>query len=101
MHANGVSVSAISSPTASDNAPAMNGPERRPNRFWNSDRIDAPVERTPGWITSMTIAAAGPTVQVARKPAEQDQHELAALRSVMPNCFAPKANIRTSSSSGS
>src|SRR6516165_6045154 len=29
----GVNVSAISNPTASDNAPAMNGPAANPNRF--------------------------------------------------------------------
>ena len=65
MQASGVSVRAVCSPTASDSIPAMNGPAARPNRFWNSDNIDAPVDRTPGWITSMTIAAAGPTVQLS------------------------------------
>ena len=46
----------------------MKGPAARPNRFWNRASTDAPVARMPGWITSITTAETGPTVQVIRKP---------------------------------
>ena len=55
-------------PEASDSTPTMKGPAARPNRFWNSASTEAPVARTPGWMTSITIADTGPTLQVIRKP---------------------------------
>ena len=67
-----------SSPQASDSTPTMNGPAARPNRFWNSASTDEPVARTPGWMTSITIAETGPTVQVGTKPPSSDQRELGA-----------------------
>src|SRR6516162_1848529 len=64
----GMIVSADSSPQASENRPAMKGPKASPNKFWNRASTDNPAARTPGWTTSIMIAAVGPTVHVMRKP---------------------------------
>ena len=77
----------------------MNGPSARPNRFWNSDSTDAPVERTPGWITSITIAATGPTVQVIEEAAERDQRELALAPTARRRAAARRRRNRAPASS--
>ena len=65
---NGVNWSAAARPRRSDRTPLMAGPAASPNRFWNSDSTDAPVERSASGITSMAIAAAVPTLHVMMKP---------------------------------
>ena len=77
MQASGVSVRALSSPKASDSAPPMSGPIARPNRFWNSDSTEAPVERTPGASYVEHDRRRGPDSTGRKEAAEHDDAELA------------------------
>ena len=91
----GMIVSANSSPQASENRPAMKGPKASPNKFWNRASREHPVARTPGWTTSMTIAAVGPTVQVIMKPPSVMSANCGPAVSERPNRGVPNASIRT------